>query len=196
MGVAYETAKSGVGVASMGVMRLKLVMKSIVLVVMARVLGIYDLIIAAIISAGLAGLAVGMAIRIIRDTRVRFKLLEDHAFLLDFIFSCPCGAFVMTLRDHSIPSNGDINERAKAKSPIYLLSGLRRRSTAHAKFGPSHHERKESIGAPIKLDVEAHAHIQKHSLHHVAKFLKRTKSLLWFSLYLNDISDKVIIPFT
>ena len=33
---------------------------------------------------------------------------------------------------------------------------------AHAKFGPSHHERKESIGAPIKLDVEAHAHIQKH----------------------------------
>jgi hypothetical protein len=33
---------------------------------------------------------------------------------------------------------------------------------AHAKFGPSHRERKESIGAPIKLDVEAHAHIQKH----------------------------------
>uniref|UniRef100_A0A804PMX9 Uncharacterized protein n=1 Tax=Zea mays TaxID=4577 RepID=A0A804PMX9_MAIZE len=30
----------------------------------------------------------------------------------------------------------------------------------------------------------------------VAEFLKRTKSLLWFSLYLNDISDKVIIPFT
>uniref|UniRef100_A0A804PVU2 Uncharacterized protein n=1 Tax=Zea mays TaxID=4577 RepID=A0A804PVU2_MAIZE len=39
------------------------------------------------------------------------------------------GAVVRTLRDHSIPSNGDINERAKAKSPIYLLSGLRRRST-------------------------------------------------------------------
>uniref|UniRef100_A0A804UAI7 Uncharacterized protein n=1 Tax=Zea mays TaxID=4577 RepID=A0A804UAI7_MAIZE len=74
------------------------------------------------------------------------------------------GAVVRTLRDHSIPSNGDINERAKAKSPIYLLSGLRRRSTAHAKFGPSHHERKESIGAPIKLDVEAHAHIQKHRI--------------------------------
>jgi unconventional SNARE in the endoplasmic reticulum protein 1 len=77
-------------------------------------------------------------------------------------------------------------EGAKAKSLISLLSGLRRRSTlvqfgpfylfsflmvwsqqmelnrAHAKFGPSHHERKESIGAPIKLDVESHAHIQKH----------------------------------
>ncbi|XP_008675712.1 V-type proton ATPase 16 kDa proteolipid subunit [Zea mays] len=94
MGVIYETTKSGVGVASMGVMRLKLVMKSIVLVVMARVLDIYDLIIVAIISAGinpkakpyfldgyahlsfelvcsLDGLAVGMAIRIVRDTRVR-----------------------------------------------------------------------------------------------------------------------------
>jgi V-type H+-transporting ATPase 16kDa proteolipid subunit len=108
MGVAYETAKSGVGVASMGVMRLKLVMKSIVLVVMARVLGIYDLIIAAIISAGinpkakpyfldgyahlsfelacsLAGLAVGMAIRIIRDTRVRYCTILIAVCMLEHI---------------------------------------------------------------------------------------------------------------
>ncbi|KAG2263806.1 hypothetical protein Bca52824_070885 [Brassica carinata] len=41
MGAAYGTAKSGVGVASMGVMRPELVMKSIVPVVMAGVLGIY-----------------------------------------------------------------------------------------------------------------------------------------------------------
>ncbi|KAJ0080542.1 hypothetical protein Patl1_23635 [Pistacia atlantica] len=47
MGVAYETTKSGVGVA---VMRPELVMKSIVPVVMAGVLGIYGLIIAVIIS--------------------------------------------------------------------------------------------------------------------------------------------------
>ena len=47
MGAAYGTAKSGVGVASMGVMRPELVMKSIVPVVMAGVLGIYGLIIAA-----------------------------------------------------------------------------------------------------------------------------------------------------
>ncbi|CAF1841268.1 unnamed protein product [Brassica oleracea var. botrytis] len=38
MGAAYGTAKSGVGVASMGVMRPELVMKSIVPVVMAGVL--------------------------------------------------------------------------------------------------------------------------------------------------------------
>ncbi|XP_013638291.1 PREDICTED: V-type proton ATPase subunit c1-like [Brassica oleracea var. oleracea] len=50
MGAAYGTAKSGVGVPSMGVMRPELVMKSIVPVVMAGVLGIYGLIIAVIIS--------------------------------------------------------------------------------------------------------------------------------------------------
>ena len=52
MGAAYGTAKSGVGVAAMGVMRPELVMKSIVPVVMAGVLGIYGLIIAVIISTG------------------------------------------------------------------------------------------------------------------------------------------------
>ena len=52
MGADYGTAKSGVGVAAMGVMRPELVMKSIVPVVMAGVLGIYGLIIAVIISTG------------------------------------------------------------------------------------------------------------------------------------------------
>ena len=50
MGAAYGTAKSGVGIASMGVMRPELVQKSIVPGVMAGVLGIYGLIIAVIIS--------------------------------------------------------------------------------------------------------------------------------------------------
>ena len=50
---AYGTAKSGVGVASMGVMSSELVLKSIVLVVIARVfLGIYGLIIVVIVSIG------------------------------------------------------------------------------------------------------------------------------------------------
>ncbi|MBA0559618.1 hypothetical protein Goarm_004249, partial [Gossypium armourianum] len=94
MGAAYGTAKSGVGVASMGVMRPELVMKSIVPVVMAGVLGIYGLIIAVIISTGinpkaksyylfdgyahlssglacgLAGLSAGMAIGIVGDAGV------------------------------------------------------------------------------------------------------------------------------
>jgi V-type H+-transporting ATPase proteolipid subunit len=41
MGAAYGTVKSGMGVASMGVMQPVLVMKSIVPVIMAGVLGIY-----------------------------------------------------------------------------------------------------------------------------------------------------------
>ncbi|TKY66344.1 V-type proton ATPase subunit c5 [Spatholobus suberectus] len=52
MGAAYGIVKNGVGVAPMGVMRPKLVMKSIVHVVMDGVLGIYGLIIAVIISTG------------------------------------------------------------------------------------------------------------------------------------------------
>lgn len=100
MGAAYGTAKSGVGVASMGVMRPELVMKSIVPVVMAGVLGIYGLIIAVIISTGinpktksyylfdgyahlssglacgLAGLSAGMAIGIVGDAGVRYFFIR------------------------------------------------------------------------------------------------------------------------
>ncbi|KAF8377869.1 hypothetical protein HHK36_031255 [Tetracentron sinense] len=105
MGAAYGTAKSGVGVASMGVMRPELVMKSIVPVVMAGVLGIYGLIIAVIISTGinpkaksyylfdgyahlssglacgLAGLSAGMAIGIVGDAGVRFRSSVDLSSL-------------------------------------------------------------------------------------------------------------------
>ena len=51
MGAAYGTAKSGVGVAAMGVMHHELVMKSMIPVVMAGVIGIYGLIIAVIIGS-------------------------------------------------------------------------------------------------------------------------------------------------
>jgi ATP synthase proteolipid subunit len=69
MGAAYGTAKSGVGIASMGVMRPELVMKSIVPVVMAGVLGIYGLIIAVIISTNSefhsAGCGAGVRLRLL-----------------------------------------------------------------------------------------------------------------------------------
>ncbi|XP_047251138.1 V-type proton ATPase subunit c1 isoform X1 [Capsicum annuum] len=105
MGAAYGTAKSGVGVASMGVMRPELVMKSIVPVVMAGVLGIYGLIIAVIISTGinpktksyylfdgyahlssglacgLAGLSAGMAIGIVGDAGVSYGLSKRETGL-------------------------------------------------------------------------------------------------------------------
>ncbi|VAH93410.1 unnamed protein product [Triticum turgidum subsp. durum] len=114
MGAAYGTAKSGVGVASMGVMRPELVMKSIVPVVMAGVLGIYGLIIAVIISTGinpkakpyflfdgyahlssglacgLAGLAAGMAIGIVGDAGVRDVATPFVISLLMLILVVAC----------------------------------------------------------------------------------------------------------
>ncbi|GJN04111.1 hypothetical protein PR202_ga21629 [Eleusine coracana subsp. coracana] len=54
------------------------------------------------------------------------------------------------------------HEKEKAENSVSLSSGLRRRSTAHAEVGPNHHERKGDTGAPIKLDAEAQAHIEKH----------------------------------
>lgn len=126
MGAAYGTAKSGVGVASMGVMRPELVMKSIVPVVMAGVLGIYGLIIAVIISTGinpkaksyylfdgyahlssglacgLAGLSAGMAIGIVGDAGVRYSSSQSSPFhheltVLPFFESSYCYCSVCLL---------------------------------------------------------------------------------------------------
>ena len=49
LGAAYGTARSGVGISSMGVMKPDLIMKSIIPVVMAGILGIYGMIVAVIL---------------------------------------------------------------------------------------------------------------------------------------------------
>jgi len=103
MGAAYGTAKSGVGVASMGVMRPEMVMRNIIPVVMAGIIGIYGLIISVIInsnvkssdysayqgfahlgsglSVGLSGLAAGMAIGIVGDAGVRATAQQPRLFV-------------------------------------------------------------------------------------------------------------------
>jgi len=103
LGAAYGTAKSGVGISSMGVMRPELVMRSIIPVVMAGVIGIYGLIIAVILgtgvksdgytafqgfaslgsglSVGLSGLAAGMAIGIVGDAGVRATAQQPRLFV-------------------------------------------------------------------------------------------------------------------
>ena len=50
LGAAYGTAKSGVGICSVAVLKPELIFKSIIPVVMAGILGIYGLIISVIIS--------------------------------------------------------------------------------------------------------------------------------------------------
>lgn len=49
LGAAYGSAKAGVGICSMGVLKPELIMKSVVPVVMAGILGIYGMIVAVII---------------------------------------------------------------------------------------------------------------------------------------------------
>ncbi|CAO2181659.1 unnamed protein product [Urochloa humidicola] len=120
MGAAYGTAKSGVGVAHMGVMRPELVMKSIVPVVMAGVLGIYGLIVAVIVitginpgskpyylfdgcahlaaglACGLSSLASGMAIGVVGDAGVRATAQQPKLFvgtILILIFAEALGLY-------------------------------------------------------------------------------------------------------
>lgn len=50
LGAAYGTAKAGVGLASLGVMDPSLVMRNVIPVVMAGILGIYGLIVSAILN--------------------------------------------------------------------------------------------------------------------------------------------------
>ena len=49
LGAAYGTAKAGIGISSMGVLKPDLIVKSVVPVVMAGILGIYGLIISVIL---------------------------------------------------------------------------------------------------------------------------------------------------
>lgn len=49
LGAAYGTAKSGVGISSMGVLKPDLIIKSVIPVVMAGILGIYGLIVSVIL---------------------------------------------------------------------------------------------------------------------------------------------------
>merc|ERR1712008_573366 len=101
-GAAYGTAKSGVGISCMGVMRPDMVMRSIIPVVMAGVLGIYGLITAVIINGkmeaatysaysgyahlgagltvGMSSLAAGLAIGIVGDAGVRANAQQPPFF--------------------------------------------------------------------------------------------------------------------
>ena len=117
MGAAYGTAKSGVGIASMGVMRPELVMKSIIPVVMAGVLGIYGLIIAVIISTGGEHAGGSQGCRICGERRRRRAVAEGAAGLLlpppaqqhgqgPCQRSAPCFLTACSLRSQDVPPGG------------------------------------------------------------------------------------------
>jgi len=120
LGAAYGTAKSGVGISSMGVMRPDMIMRSIIPVVMAGVLGIYGLITAVImngkimekpqaysaflgyahlgagLTVGMSSLAAGLAIGIVGDAGVRANAQQPRLFvgmILILIFAEALGLY-------------------------------------------------------------------------------------------------------
>jgi V-type H+-transporting ATPase proteolipid subunit len=101
-GAAYGTAKSGVGISSMGVLHPESIMKSIVPIVMAGIIAIYGLVVSVLISdnlkakmplytgfvqlgaglsVGLAGLAAGFAIGVVGDAGVRASGQQPRLFV-------------------------------------------------------------------------------------------------------------------
>merc|ERR1712022_39335 len=121
LGAAYGTAKSGVGVSNMGVLHPDMVMKSIIPIIMAGVLGIYGLIVAVLLGSaiegdkpygyasysgysalaaglccGMAGLSAGIAIGIVGDAGVRANARQPKLFvgvILILIFAEALGLY-------------------------------------------------------------------------------------------------------
>ena len=117
LGAAYGTAKSGVGICAMGVMKPTAVIKGVIPVIMAGILGIYGLIVAVILGqkltgyigykegyqylgsglcCGLTSLGAGIAIGIGGEAGVRALGQQDKVFvgmMLILIFSEALGLY-------------------------------------------------------------------------------------------------------
>ena len=102
LGAAFGTAKSGVGICSMGVLKPDKIIKSVIPVIMAGILGIYGLIVGVILAqkigdsydykqgyahlasglcCGLSSLCAGLAIGIGGDAGVRALGQTDRIFV-------------------------------------------------------------------------------------------------------------------
>eukprot|EP01116_Phalansterium_solitarium_P013665 TRINITY_DN31069_c0_g1_i1.p1 TRINITY_DN31069_c0_g1~~TRINITY_DN31069_c0_g1_i1.p1 ORF type:complete len:159 (-),score=12.97 TRINITY_DN31069_c0_g1_i1:764-1240(-) len=117
-GAAIGTAQSGKGICALGVMRPEMVMRAIIPVVMAGVVGIYGLIISVIIATnvkmvgyltfkglaalaaglvvGFAGLSAGLAIGVVGDAGVRATGQQPKLFvgmILILIFAEALGLY-------------------------------------------------------------------------------------------------------
>ena len=117
LGAAYGTAKSGVGICAMGIMKPSSIIKAIIPVIMAGILGIYGLIVAVILNqrigtdysykngyahlasglcCGLSSLGAGIAIGIGGDAGVRALGQTDKIFvgmMLILIFAEALGLY-------------------------------------------------------------------------------------------------------
>jgi V-type H+-transporting ATPase proteolipid subunit len=101
-GAAYGTAKSGVGLAAMGVLRPDMVLRAILPVIMAGIIAIYGLVVSVLVSSGihpkmtlyssfiqlaaglsvgLSGLGAGYAIGVVGDSGVRAIAQQPRLFV-------------------------------------------------------------------------------------------------------------------
>ncbi|TKA43996.1 V-type proton ATPase 16 kDa proteolipid subunit 2 [Friedmanniomyces endolithicus] len=106
IGAAYGTAKSGIGIAGVGVFRGDLIMKSLIPVVMSGILAVYALVVSVLIagnlkpppqehyslfngcmhlacglSVGLTGMAAGYSIGVVGDSGVRTYMQQSRIFV-------------------------------------------------------------------------------------------------------------------
>ncbi|KAH8923970.1 V-type proton ATPase proteolipid subunit [Atractiella rhizophila] len=102
IGASFGTSKSGVGISAMGVVRPDLLIKCIISVVMAGIIGVHGLVVSVLISGdikspmplykgfiqlgaglsvGLAGLAAGFAIGIVGDAGVRGTAQQPRLYV-------------------------------------------------------------------------------------------------------------------
>jgi len=119
LGASYGTAKSGVGIASLGVIDSSKIFKSLIPIIMAGILGIYGIIVAVILSGnagkadtgkegykilgaglscGLSSLASGLAIGVAGDAGVRAYAQTDAIYvgmILVLIFAEAIGLYGM-----------------------------------------------------------------------------------------------------
>ncbi|KAJ3270365.1 v-type proton ATPase 16 kDa proteolipid subunit 2 [Terramyces sp. JEL0728] len=123
VGAAYGTAKSGIGIAGLGQVKPELMMKSLIPVVMAGIIGVYGLVIAVLIandldptkgyslfagcvhlaaglSVGFSGIAGGYAIGLVGDAGVRSYIYQPRMFVgmvLILIFAEVLGLYGMII---------------------------------------------------------------------------------------------------
>ena len=116
LGAAYGTAKSGVGIASLGVIDSSKIFKALIPIIMAGILGIYGIIVAVLLKGktdkveakdgfkllsaglccGLSSLASGLAIGVAGDAGVRAFAQSDGIFvgmILILIFAEAIGLY-------------------------------------------------------------------------------------------------------
>ncbi|MCJ1351847.1 MAG: H(+)-transporting V0 sector ATPase subunit c [Icmadophila ericetorum] len=130
-GASYGTAKSGVGISAMGVLRPDLIVRNVVPVIMAGIIAIYGLVVSVLISSGLkqeislyasfiqlgaglsvglSGLAAGFAIGIVGDAGVRGTAQQPRLFvgmILILIFAEVLGLYGLIV---ALLMNAKVNE--------------------------------------------------------------------------------------